>query len=965
MKYRNQTALWLAFSMLLAQGQMVRAVSPAAQQVETPPIVLPPPPPIENANYDERGVPSKWRWSNEQEWIVDSIGRDVSEVLCFARNPDTQQNVSFETKTVDQKLEKYAYSLTVSKEEEPIQREFLLVDFIWAPENYVPFAEKIIKDFDLSTSTPSAIPQDFIKKVASADMPVLFAENERISKAMTKTPLDPSLHEQAALLQAAIGMIDFSGGFCDTRIPLARISAHLALAKALKHDALCDVGNLAAFTLECLASRDGIANTRAEAMQAASTDPAIKSWCRAISIRSTGDYRIYADNDATELERLEFGLRSGYRASHYNLEFAKKHYQPIPITWLRLLSVSDLAHEVRPLFVSKYIEAEKADYLKAYNAFKHTDRISADEIKGDLNRTATRCLVREGTTATLAPISWDDIAAYHCRHILWAVIIEAHIQEKFEADYRRASQILTEAFRQFGTLNQWPFALRQTRLARIPQNEFFSRIQKEFLEHPEQVTKSNWGHTGDRAYQQSKKVVPPEKFFNPAIPFGTAYWYGDRKTLSNCDPTIDGLMELRGWAPCDEALCRDYAIKKYGKHPSAAQWLEAFGPLANFNQNAMRTIAKASAVDPEQCIGMYKKLAEFDPTEYFNLAEYCQVIGRQDDAVKYCEIGVNKCFDPILVANRSVWLLKHYLSNEMLEKARALASLNYKCNVYNSFTQAALFGEKFGKDELAEKLFKLGRLRYGHRYDLCAFYIRHSANEVFKGPAKELLAEYYPDGMNKVSVADFKGNPQRGIIVTRADWMEPQSPLRENCVIVAVNGIPAEDKEQLALLTRLTDEDSASVIFWNGKGFEETRKKFGFSKDFNLYYSNFRGARSEASRLYKGKPHHVGDESLASIQPENFGANRCGILGIRYDQKRCLTKVTPGMPAHGAGLKVGDEILEVNNVPVADMSFRDMANRIRGLVGTLVTLTVSRGGSKFSCVMKRKHPTSDEELNSD
>lgn len=951
----------IALGALLVQANAGFAISPTAQQKQQPTITLPPQPPLEIPNYDARGVPSKWKWLNEQEWIVDSIGRDVAEMVCFAHNPQMQE-ITFATKTVNLDLEKYAYTLNTSNAKDPIEREFSLVNFIWAPENYAPFVRKLTDDFGLSAGAPSAIPDNFAKNVASADMTTLFAENERVAKALTATPLDPSLHEQAALLQAALGLIDESAGYCDTRIPLARISAHLAIAKALRRDELTVVGNLAEIALECIACRDGIAHTRAETLNATTSDAVVKSWCRAISIRATGDLRNFDDKNSTEMEKVQYGLRSGYRTSHQNLKFAKEHYSAIPITWLRLLSVSDLAYEVRPLLVDKFIEAEKADYLKDYNAYNHQNVLSVDQIRADLNLSATRCLLSDNKRLSLSPISWADIAAYHCRHILWAVITEAHIRENFEVDNFRATKVLLDAYRQFGALNQWPFVLRNTRLAKFPQNEFFSRIQKEFIEHPEQVTKSNWGHADVRAYQQSKKVVPPEKFFSPAIPFGTAYWYGDRKTLSNCTATLDGLTEFRSWAPCDESLCRDYAIKKYGKYPSSAQWLEAYGPLAQYNQSAMRTVAKASAVDPEQCIAMYKKIADTDPSENFILAEYCEVIGRIEDAIRYSEIGVEKSLDPIRVSNSSMWLYKYYLSHDMLEKARDLAKRNYKYHVDSSFRQTAMFAEKFGKLEVAENLYKLAKLRYGSDAELCAFYLRHSDVEVFKAPAKEALAEFYPDGFPKVSIADFRGNPQRGIIVTRADWMEPHSPLREDCVIVAVNGVPAEDKQQLSLLTRLSDDDSASVIFWNGKSFQETRKKFGFSKDFNLYYSNFFGTRSEANRLIAGKPHLIGNTSLASIQPENFGANRCGILGIRYDKSRRLTTVSPGMPAHGAGLKVGDEIVKVDNFSVADMSFRELSNRIRGLIGTLVTFTVSRGGSQFSCVMKRKHPFTDEEL---
>jgi carboxyl-terminal processing protease len=67
------------------------------------------------------------------------------------------------------------------------------------------------------------------------------------------------------------------------------------------------------------------------------------------------------------------------------------------------------------------------------------------------------------------------------------------------------------------------------------------------------------------------------------------------------------------------------------------------------------------------------------------------------------------------------------------------------------------------------------------------------------------------------------------------------------------------------------------------------------------------------------------------------------VLTIKDD---ILTVISPieGTPAHKAGIRAGDVIVKINGETALDMSINDAVNRIKGVKGTKLTLTIRRKG---------------------
>ncbi len=75
----------------------------------------------------------------------------------------------------------------------------------------------------------------------------------------------------------------------------------------------------------------------------------------------------------------------------------------------------------------------------------------------------------------------------------------------------------------------------------------------------------------------------------------------------------------------------------------------------------------------------------------------------------------------------------------------------------------------------------------------------------------------------------------------------------------------------------------------------------------------------------------------------NFGGIGAEI-GIRNDTLAVLNPL-PDSPAEKAGLKIGDQILEINGETTKNLAVNDAVKKIRGEIGTTVTLTILRNGN--------------------
>jgi pimeloyl-ACP methyl ester carboxylesterase len=83
--------------------------------------------------------------------------------------------------------------------------------------------------------------------------------------------------------------------------------------------------------------------------------------------------------------------------------------------------------------------------------------------------------------------------------------------------------------------------------------------------------------------------------------------------------------------------------------------------------------------------------------------------------------------------------------------------------------------------------------------------------------------------------------------------------------------------------------------------------------------------------------------------PADARCEEFGLVGLGYpDSPVIVDRVTTGSPAEGAGVQIGDEILEANGEPVSD--YRDVP---RGVIGDTLELVVDRDGERIEFTIVR------------
>jgi hypothetical protein len=197
-----------------------------------------------------------------------------------------------------------------------------LAPHIWAPASYGPAVA-------LQIANPAAsepVDHQVRTPLATLSVSTLLQENVRMSGILARDMRSPAAHESAALLVGAFALREPSGLFGDVRPALSRMTAHLAVAYAVRRKAAETLdGALARIVLSVLVGHQRTGLDALDALSPRLVTDADRAWDRALRLRITGDWRAGKGlEQAPLIERLEqaraLQARVGERATLVALE---------------------------------------------------------------------------------------------------------------------------------------------------------------------------------------------------------------------------------------------------------------------------------------------------------------------------------------------------------------------------------------------------------------------------------------------------------------------------------------------------------------------------------------------------------------------------------------------------------------------------------------------------------------------
>ncbi|HEY9713958.1 MAG TPA: hypothetical protein V6C72_10840, partial [Chroococcales cyanobacterium] len=399
--------------------------------------------------------------THEQQWIVDSIGRDVTEIVLFAAKKRGSADVDFDKlsfETTESQIDNAGFKYQYRMENPSLAQDsaFAIDDYVFASRNYLPWIEQLLARYKLSGEVSKEAnasgSEELISKLSNFTDADIAIENKRITTALTEHPLDASLHEQAALLVALYGWRESAACFTDVRPWMNRIAAHLALATALqgagKRTAAGDLANAVLLTL-CKRQSDALAV--AESISSGHPSEALSSWMRALKVRNTGDYRLADIKRATTVEKLEYarGLADDISTDSMSdyLDKEKIDTQVVP-DWdriaLRGLSSVEAGHR----YAIPSLKTEMDSYMADCAIYKKSSIKSSEEAVQGLSLRPTRCLIDDDGWK-LEPVSWPDLADFHSRHILDSIYQTFHFVHHMWGVPEQAETLVAHADKTF------------------------------------------------------------------------------------------------------------------------------------------------------------------------------------------------------------------------------------------------------------------------------------------------------------------------------------------------------------------------------------------------------------------------------------------------------------------------------------------------------------------------------------
>jgi len=699
---------------------------------------------------------------------------------------------------------------------------------VWNPAIYTPWAKDVFAPADPAVPAFSSL--EMAKTLLTPGFDVFFSENKRISGFLAEHPASAAGQLQAALLVGTIALNDFAGPFEDQRIPLNRMTAHLAAADALGL-APSDPGRMLAEAI-----RLTLCGQQAAALQkiaALGDDPALAEWGAVLRLRNTMDWR---DGRAAALQG-SLALKHEYfralaRANDpmAGLDFLQEAKAEPDAAYWRIADEADLSVQTGHVFAKNILSVEFKEIAEAAQKFGlPVSKENQDWLKEYLDTPEGSPVTEDGKGIQVA--GRNLFGGYHQRHLMQGgqrLFAFLNDQWGVRDKAKSTAEFLTE---KLPDLRYKPFMVRMIARDQASRAEANKPCEVITRDHPEMVTACMWANL--RLNEDGKQVISAPSagaWFLPVEPRGTAFEVDSR--LYDLDTPRDDaawLKDLHETAPYAFGIAMRNAFVE--NHRSwepmdgdmLARW---FGPLADYNVDAIKRVARSyGEKQPDKFEAGMEKAAAFDPDTYLTMGRFFEEHGPEEKAAKYYLLAFEKANNRVWMANRAGWLVKYLYRKNDLPMATKVAE--DAADVYSAGGLEA-YGwlmEAQGKwPEALETARKIDeRYNDGRPTSEIGCLMRYKAAEPEAADSagfQEKLGEVFPNALKKAALGDFSAPPDKGVLFNALN-RETMTPfgLAQGMVVVALNGYRTETLSQYLAIRSLSDDPKMSLVVWDGKAY--------------------------------------------------------------------------------------------------------------------------------------------------
>ncbi|MDX2080340.1 MAG: hypothetical protein SFU53_06105 [Terrimicrobiaceae bacterium] len=760
-------------------------------------------------------IDPKLPYQTEEAWTVREVAQSLADLAAFGAGKASQP-VEVAESSVDG-----VYNIRSSSGRFSVD----VRGGIWSPTTYSELATKM-------AGAPSGLQQQPVpdwSNLLNPGFQNLAEENRRISDWLTKEPKSADGHVQAALLLGTIGLNDRASDFRDPRRVMNRMTAHLALARALGVDEGDPAHRVASAMLLTLAGNQSAA---VEEINGWPETDELAPWKSLLLLRNTGDWRLVEHlgpqtPPAVRNEFIDAMVRSITPRAGFDY-IRERSVSPDVAIW-RIFNEAPMSVQLGHVFQKRMLEfelAETAAAAKFYGLPVAADR--ADWLR-DYLETPAGSVVVETPNGRMVDVAGRDIFAdFHQRHLLGGISGLFQFLHDYWGVRDQAQQLREFVLSELPDLRLKPFLVRL--IARTDDDQRAANPAGEavIFKAPESVTPEMWATLRRDAAGKERFSAPDfHGWFSPEVPRQTAFETSLRLYSIGVGDENDAnwLGELWKRSPFDYTLSCFNAFLDEGKSwaislPVLDKWLAKILP---YNVSAMKRRAVPLESDPVAYAEAMEPVIRFDPDQLIQVAAVAEKRGYDDLREKYLLRAFEDADNRVWMANESPWLVARLYESGRVEKAREVADAAAEVYSYSGLQAAIWLAEAEGRWKDAMELARKTDERYNEGpSEQVACYLRMNERSPDEAAAfVDVVKEVFPDGIQKATLTDFSGPPSAGSRIDSASAQLERFGLKPGQIIVGLDGYRVDSYEQYAAIRGLREDPTMKIIAWDGQEYRE------------------------------------------------------------------------------------------------------------------------------------------------